>query len=108
MASARERSGEPDSQNVLGNSRSQQPATERKYIGIIMFPAISSGSFIIAQGRPNARKLVGDDSRADACSVDNHAARSLTACNNFGYLTGDIGVIGRLLLMNADVMNMEV
>ncbi len=108
MTSARERSGEPDPQDVFGQTRSQQPATKCKYIGIIMFPAISSGSSIIAQGRPDTREFVGDDGRADARSVDNHAARRLASCDNFGHVTGDVGVIRRLLLMNADVVDMEV
>jgi len=67
---------------------SQQPATERKYIGIIMFPAISSGSFIITQGRLDAWKFVRDDGRADARAIDDNAARSA-------------GIIGRLILMHA-------
>jgi hypothetical protein len=41
MASAGEWGGEPDPQDVFGEAPGQQPATERKYIGIIMFPAIS-------------------------------------------------------------------
>ncbi len=72
-----------------------------------MFPAISSGSFIIAQGRADARKFVGDDGGADARSVDNYAARRIASCDNFGHLAGDVGVIGRFLLVNSDILDVE-
>ena len=72
-----------------------------------MFPAISSRSFIIAQGRADAWKFVGDDGGADTRSVDNHAARRLAPCDNFSNLTRDVGVVGWLLLVNSNIMDVE-
>jgi len=94
MAFTSERCGEPD---VFGKARSQQPATERKYIGIIMFPAISNGSFIITQGRPDTWKFVSGDGGADARAVDNDAARSFDPRDDLCHVTGDVWAIGRLL-----------
>ena len=107
MASAREWGGEPDPQDVFSKAIGQQPSAERKYIGIIMFPAVSSGSFIIAQGCADAGKFVGDDGGADARAVDNNPANRLAPCDHFGDLTCDVRVIGRLLLMHANVMHVE-
>ena len=72
-----------------------------------MFPAISSGSFIIAQGRADAWKFIGHDGRADARSVDNHATRRLAPCDSFCHLTRDVGIVGRLLFVDAYVIDVE-
>ena len=57
----RERGSQPGAQNLFRLGLGQQPRAERKHIRIIVFAAVSGGSFIIAQGRPDARNLVRRD-----------------------------------------------
>ena len=75
VPSAGERRLQPGAQNLLRLGLGQEPCAERKHIRIIVFAAIASGSFIIAQGRANARNLVRRHAGADARAIDNHAAR---------------------------------
>ena len=59
VPAAGERGGDPGAQDLFRLGLGQEPRAERKYIRIIVFAAISGGSFIIAQGRADARNLVG-------------------------------------------------
>ena len=68
-----------------------------------MFPAISGGSFIIAQGRPDARHLVRRHGRTDTCTVDQNAAGSRARNHQVGDFHSDIGIVGRLAVVNAHV-----
>src|ERR1039458_10523509 len=63
MPAAGERRGQPGAQNVLRLALGQEPAAKCKHIGIIVFPAVSGGSFIIAQRRADTRSLVAPSHR---------------------------------------------
>ena len=107
VAPASERSGYPGAQDLFRLSLGQEPGAERKHIRIIMFPAVSSGSLIIAQGRADARHLIGRDGGADARAIDDNAAGSRAGGHQLSHLEGQVGVVGRLLIVHADIPHFQ-
>ena len=73
-----------------------------------MFAAVSGGSFIIAQGRPDARDLVRRHGRTDTCAIDQNAARGRAGSHQVGDFDGDIGIVGRLPVVDSDVADREL
>src|SRR4029453_17258383 len=96
VTAAGERSLQPRAQNVFRLGLGQEPRTERKDIRIIVFAAIPSGSFIVAQGPPDAPNLVGRHAGTDARAVDNHTASGGPGAHQFRYQMRDIRIVGRL------------
>ena len=85
----------------------QEPRAERKYIRIIMFPAIAGGSSIIAQGGADARHFVGGDGGADARAIDDDAARGFSVGDDFGHSGRDVGIVDWRFSVGADVVDGE-
>ena len=103
MASAGKWGRNPGTQDFLRLSLSQEASSQCKYIGIIVFPAISGGSFIIAQGRADARNLVGRHGRSDTRAIDQYAPRGGAGSDEVGHQNGDVGIVGRLRVLHAHI-----
>ena len=108
MASAGKRGRNPGAQDFFRLGLGQEASSQCKYIGIIVFPAISGGSFIIAQGRPDARHLVRRHGRTDTRAIDQNTARGRPGSHQVGHFDGDIGIVGILAIVDSHVANGEL
>lgn len=95
--------GEPGAKDLFGLRGGEEAAAEGKDIGRVVFAGVAGGGAVVAEGGANAGELVGGHGGADAGAVDHDPEGGLALGYGQGDLFGEIGIVGRLFGMDADV-----
>jgi 23S rRNA (cytosine1962-C5)-methyltransferase len=74
MPSASKRRGQPDRQNLLGETQGDDASAHRQHVGVVVLARQPGSVQIVAQGRADAGHLIGGDLLALSAAAEHDAA----------------------------------
>src|SRR3989338_4634643 len=83
VAAAGELGAKPHPENFETQLLVHQPSAQGEDVGVVVLAAHPGHERVRAEGRPDARDLVGRHGHADAGPADEEAALSLSRCHLF-------------------------
>src|SRR6266511_86238 len=107
VMSAREFSGQPGFDNLLGEVQADQTRAQSQHICIVMLTAIHRGRVIIRHSRPHARDFVRDNAASYACAIDHDASPGFSRTNQLSDSMSEIRIVHRILAIRTYIIDFD-